>query len=400
MQPAAALATVVPLTRAEGDDFRLRFEARVGSVAPKMDAVFACEDVDEPPIIANSALFWVAGLDTDSLPDKYFADPAAMTNFQERTYYEQVRAIDDDFVPYLMPWFGTGVVASAFGCDIDFVPKQDPAVNPCRYPVQSAADVRRLTIPDLETAGLMPKVLEFQRYMRTHSFLPVGITDLQGPLTTANQLMGYDKLIYLMADAPTAAHELMDKVTETLIAWVKLQKHVIGEPLTQCIGGHQIYYGPNAGIWFSDDDCILMSADSYREFVVPYNSRLLEAFSGGTIHFCGKASHQTENFLATRGLLAVNNYTLYNPDAFHSLKAALNGRVAVFACDYSATDFETYFRRTLDGVSRRGLVVLSDYSPVMGLLPGGKYESIRRDPVEGRRQLFQFLKSYIRRNSS
>ena len=45
--------------------------------------------------------------------------------------------------------------------------------------------------------------------------------------------MGYDKLIYLMHDDPRAMHELMDKVTETLIVWVKKQKEVIGEPLTE-----------------------------------------------------------------------------------------------------------------------------------------------------------------------
>ena len=59
-----------------------------------------------------------------------------MTAFQERTYYDQVKAIDDDFVPYLMPWYGTVVAASALGCQIEFYPKQDPAANPRYYPVQ------------------------------------------------------------------------------------------------------------------------------------------------------------------------------------------------------------------------------------------------------------------------
>ena len=45
--------------------------------------------------------------------------------------------------------------------------------------------------------------------------------------------MGYDKANYLMHDDPWAMHELMDKVTESLIAWVKKQKEVIGEPRTE-----------------------------------------------------------------------------------------------------------------------------------------------------------------------
>ena len=71
----------------------------------------------------------------------------------------------------------------------------------------------------------------------------MGITDFQGPLTTANQLMGYDKLIYLMFDHPDLMHRLMDVVTESLILWVKTQKEVIGEPLDWCISDQQVYTG-------------------------------------------------------------------------------------------------------------------------------------------------------------
>jgi hypothetical protein len=203
--------------------------------------------------------------------------------------------------------------------------------------------------------------------------------------------MGYDKLIYLMADDPIAAHELMDKVTEALIAWVHAQKHVTGEPRTHCAGGHQIHYGANAGIWFSDDDCVLMSADSYRKFVVPYNSRLLEAFGCGSLHFCGKATHQAENFLATRGLIAINNYTLYNLAELRRLKERLEGRVAVFACDYSPAQPEKYFTSLLSGLSRRGLVVLSHYSPIFALVEGGKYET-RSGECDNRQRILEIIR--------
>lgn len=384
-----------PLSQQQREHFRQLYEKRLAKVKPKMDAVFTFQDVEQPPFMVNSALFWVAGLDPETFPDEYFDDPAVMTNFQERTYYEQVREIEDDFVPYLMPWFGTGVVASAFGSEIEFPPKQDPAVNPHYYPVKTIEDVRRLRIPNLEKDGLTPRVLDFQRYMKSHSFLPVGITDFQGPLTTANQLMGYDKLIYLMADAPSAAHELMDKVTEALILWVKRQKEVIGEPLTECIGGHQIYLRQYAGIWFSDDDAVIMSPQTYKEFVVPYNSRLLEAFGGGCLHFCGTATHQVENFRDTRGLQAINNYTLYNTSAFRRLKAELEGRIVMFACDYTPVNYADYFRELLDDISYRGLFVQSQYSPVLGLYKGGKYEAISRDLYSGRLGVFEYLQSYF-----
>ena len=111
--------------------------------------------------MVNSALYWVFGLDTDTLPANYFDDPAAMTNFQEQTYYDQIKSIDDDFVPYLMPWFGTIVTASAFGCQIEYSHKADPAANPRFYPVRTPEDVERLQVidpengrPDAQGAGV------------------------------------------------------------------------------------------------------------------------------------------------------------------------------------------------------------------------------------------------------
>ncbi len=97
-----------------------------------------------------------------------------MTHFQEQTYYDQVKSIDDDFVPYLMPWFGTIVAASAFGCEIEFPYKADPAANPRYYPVVTHEDVENLELIDPEKDGLMPEVLSFLRYMQDNSFLPVG----------------------------------------------------------------------------------------------------------------------------------------------------------------------------------------------------------------------------------
>ncbi len=384
-----------PLTAAEREDFRHLFEKRLAKVDARTADVFAFKKTAAPPFMVNSALYWVFGLDTDTLPADYFDSPAAMTNFQEQTYYEQVKSIDDDFVPYLMPWFGTVVAASAFGCQIEYPPKADPAANPRYYPVRTPEDIKELRVPDPERDGLMPKVLEFLRYMKANSFLPVGITDFQGPLTTANQLLGYDKLIYLMFDHPALMHQLMDVVTEALILWVKKQKEVIGEPLTECIGDQQVYTGKNAGVWFSDDDAVLMSPETYREFVVPYNSRILTAFGGGCIHYCGNATHHADSFLATEGLKALNIYNLYNIPSVAKLQQKLRDQVVLFVCDFTPVDYEAYFDEMLATLSLEGVVICSQFSPTVGLLKGGRYESVTRDTRSGRKATYDYLRSRL-----
>ena len=389
--------TTEPLSAAERADFQRLFNQRLAKVEAKTADVFAFKPVKQPPFMVNSALYWIFGLDTETLPETYCEDPAVMTTFQERTYYDQVKEIDDDFVPYLMPWFGTIVAASAFGCKIEFPYKQDPAANPRFYPVQTADDIKQLQIPDPEKDGLMPKVLDFLRYMKQNSFLPVGITDFQGPLTTANQLMGYDKLIYLMHDSPNLAHELMDKVTEGLIRWVKKQKEVIGEAWNECISDQQVYTGKHAGVWFSDDDAVLISAKMYKEFVVPYNSRILEALGGRCVHYCGNATHHADNFFNPKGLLALNIYNLYNIPSFAKLKAKVEGRIVLFACDFTPIEYQAYFDDLLSSVNPSGMTICSQYSPVVGLLQGGKYVATRRDLKSGRADVYNYLTEKLAR---
>src|SRR5450759_6039422 len=89
-QPSVKPWTTVPLTPEERADFRRLFEQRLQKVEAKTARVFALKDVKEPPFIVNSAMYWIFGLDPDTLPDDYVQDPAVMTTFQERTYYDPV----------------------------------------------------------------------------------------------------------------------------------------------------------------------------------------------------------------------------------------------------------------------------------------------------------------------
>ena len=110
-------------------DFRERFDKRLEKVRAKTDRVFRFEEVDFPPFLVNGAFYHCFGLPPERIPAGYYDDPAVMTRFQEACYYEQITSIDDDFVPYLMPWFGTGVLSSALGATVEFAGKADTAVD-------------------------------------------------------------------------------------------------------------------------------------------------------------------------------------------------------------------------------------------------------------------------------
>src|SRR5271157_1027209 len=122
--------TTKPLTAAEREDFKALFQKRLSKVEQKTADAFAFRKVDSPPFMVNSSFYHLFGIDPDLIALDYFDTPAAMTTFQERTYYEQVKSIDDDFVPCLVPWFGCVVLASAFGSRVEIPPCMDPTSDP------------------------------------------------------------------------------------------------------------------------------------------------------------------------------------------------------------------------------------------------------------------------------
>ncbi len=372
-------------------DFQKRFEARLGRVKEKTRQAFEFKEVDAPPFLVNSAFYHLFGTDPETIPDGYYDDPAVMTRFQEVSFHEQIKAVDDDFVPYLVPWFGTAVLSSALGAKVVYHEKADPSFDPTRFAIKDEDDIRNLEIADPDKDGLMPKVLQFIRYMKEASFLPVGMTDCQGPLASANQLVGYDKLIFMMNDSPDAVHELMDKITESLILWIKRQKVESGEALSECIGDQQVYVGEHAGVWLSDDDAVLWSPDLYREFVVPYNSRVFKEFGGGILHYCGNANHQIDNLLNTDGLVGLNVYALHDLKGIRELKRRIEKRLVLFACDFAPLDHEAYYEDLLSNMSFTGLIVDCQFSPVVSLTESG-YGTECRDKGDTRKALIKSIR--------
>ena len=316
---------------------------------------------------------------------------------QSRKIDRHMREYDDCYIPFLMPWYGTGVLASGFGVPVKFQDRMDPAVDlPIDPAVEQIAELRK---PDPENDGLMPRVLHTIRTMRAATDLPIGVTDCQGPLTTALQIVGYDKMFYWMYDHPEAVHELMQKVTDALIDWVRMQKQAAGQDTCDdaYVLGTKIPSGLG-GVWISDDDSTLLGEDLYREFVVPYNSQILQAFGGGAIHYCGCSNQHIDSFLATEGLRAIQNFNLDNLDAAARVRHALAEQgIAYIAGDFNVADeyIDAYYEALFRKLGTRGLVVTAYVAPAISLTKG-KYAEARRDPQATGRAIETAIRKYNR----
>jgi uroporphyrinogen-III decarboxylase len=211
--------------------------------------------------------------------------------------------IDSDQVPGLWPYHGTGVLASAFGCETVWPADKDPWTKPV---IMEPGGVYSLREPDPQTSGLLPKVLETIKYFNreTKGKVPIKLTDTQGPLDTASLVWDYTGFMRAMHNNPAEVHMLLKMVTDLVIEFSKIQFELMEDP----------YYPSDCfprdikgrGIGISDDLAAVVSPAIYRTFGAPYNSLISQAFGGLHIHSCGDFTHNLGTMLKIPELRCVN----------------------------------------------------------------------------------------------
>ncbi len=360
----------------------------------KFEAAFAHKPIrraEDLPVVAYCPVYFSFG---SSRPLSYFSDPAVMLKIQTEGALEHLRRVHDDFIPYFMPWYGTGCLASGFGCGYQMPATvgADPAVVSAA--IQSPADIARLKIPDPERDGFMPTVLKTIEYAVAHGDLPVGLSDMNSPLSTAAQICGYDKLFYWMYDEPEAVHELMEKVCEGFARWTRAQKERIGEPMDASNGLQGLWAPKGLGVWVSDDDLVCMSSDLYAEFVAPHYSKLFAPFGGASVHYCGKGSHQIEAIAGIQHLKEVNNSPMGAFDQFRRLREAFQDKVVLGIQDIAPEDPETYYQGLFHTLDRlEGLVMVTWVIENIAMNSAGGSITLTREPFETANQITDAIRA-------
>lgn len=230
--------------------------------------------------------------------EQYFRDPAVQWEVQ-LTFRKWVR----ENVPMDQPWglpdewdglrpdFQNIYEAAWLGCPLEYRDGEVPDTRPLLK--EDKGKLASLTVPDPLHGGLMGRAWEFYQYFedrrRREDFCgrPVGKSTLSGggtdgPFTVACNLRGTTELCLDIYEDPPFVRELLEFVTEAIVARVRAVGEVNG-----------VKY-PQPGWGFADDSIQLLSVDQYREFVLPHHRRLLDEFSQGgpnSIHLCGSVQH-------------------------------------------------------------------------------------------------------------
>lgn len=165
---------------------------------------------------------------------------------------------------------------AALGIDIDFSP--GPVI---KRPLRSRSDIKALEPADGEPAPYVGEALRLARGELPEGVALIGFCG--APLTLAAYLVeggsskDFEQFRRLLRSDPRAAHDLLERLTELSIAYVRMQVR----------GGAQ-------AIMLFDSWAGLHDAATYAEFGVPYNARITQAVAdagAARIMFALGASH-------------------------------------------------------------------------------------------------------------
>jgi len=360
----------------------------------RIDRAFKYEikDFSEVPLILQTNSYWLTGHSLKEIPEDIFDNPASMLSFQERGIEEHLNKVEDDYVPYLMPWYGVGVVPHLFGCDIKFFKSDDPACITAG--IKSLEDIKKIKIPDFFSNSVSKKVLDTIKFFKENSQIPIGVTDMQSTLDCVSLITGYENLFYWMKDNPDSIDYLFEVVTGTLIEWVKLQKKYNGEKTDSSNGLINVKTPVGIGIWFSDDDAVILSPDLFKKFVVKKYEKLFRAFGSGMVHWCGNANHQIENYLNISSVRAVHNYMLGDVDSAAVLQKGLcKKKICLVAGDIIPVEeeLEDYLTQIKEKLSPEGLVLQFTVSSNLGIKKG-QYTVTDRNVIESAQRIVKFFR--------
>lgn len=206
-----------------------------------------------------------------------------------RTIERSLRVFPDDYIPWARIWSGYMTIATMFGAEVHW--SDDPAQAPgVRAPlVHEIEDVFRLGRPGLG-AGLLPENL---RRLRQHAAAlspDVSLTgiDAGGPLNNIKDLVETNLLYTAFYDHPEAMHHLLDLVTDVQLDVYRAVVEAAGgiERMT-CVDFNTEWTPEPYRSFVGDDVSATIGPDLFREFGLPYNSRLFRPWGSGVLHNCG-----------------------------------------------------------------------------------------------------------------
>jgi len=209
-----------------------------------------------------------------------------------------------DVPNFLVPWYGIGTVASAFGADYIWKEKQAPAIRPKFSSVKEALNYSPAAVSQTRIGRHTLDMIDYF-LDKTGGRAPMSLTDTQSPLNIAGNIVEMTNFFIEMLDDPQAVKMLLNRLTELLVEFTHEQIKRIGSALARPGHGYSSCRCFE-GLGMSDDNALMISSQQYLELVAGAVELAGKPFGGPTFHSCGDWSDKVEMVKKISGLRMVD----------------------------------------------------------------------------------------------
>ena len=199
----------------------------------------------------------ITNIDFYARPDEWFAA------------YVKIKKDFPDilFLPDWWAEYGMATEPSGFGVKFNFYDENLPTVHPMIDDMDNAEDIiNALTVPNPRKDGLMPLLLNLQRYIKPkldEIGEQINIVSSRGPLTIAAHLFSVTEFLMCAKIDPDLVHKLLKVTTQLCKDWLGAQLENVKTA---------------EGILVLDDVSGFFGKDDYEEFAHPYMKEVFSAF--------------------------------------------------------------------------------------------------------------------------
>lgn len=240
-----------------------------------------------------------------------------------------LRVFSDDYIPMVRIWPGYMTIATMFGMDVFWGDDPNQPPGAAGFIIDSPEKMTALGKPDAKTAGIMPENLKWIAYAASNLPPDIAVTgvDLGGPLNTAKDLFETNFLYTAFIDYPDELCRFLDLITEVQIACYREIVTAAGGLERMVSIDFDPVWAPEGKKGFvSDDVCATISPEAFRQFSIPYNERIFQAFGEGRIHNCGPHPSADLYLEHHPRCLGINCSYRYTRNDFPRIKEAFRGR--------------------------------------------------------------------------
>ena len=210
-----------------------------------------------------ASLFGHGFLEPDDMDPKAFIE-------DQRHYLEITEAVGDDTWRTPMPFASMPWLEAIVGCPVE---RSEAALKGKPY-MESPAEFDRIRF-DPENPWVRKYIEFLDVYQEAFGDrYPVGQSVLRGPSDIASALLGSERGIQALMMQPDDMGKLLERITEVLEAFTRLQlEHIPMFHGGQVIGQYEIW-APGTFQRIQEDFVALYSPDLYRRFLKPMDERL------------------------------------------------------------------------------------------------------------------------------